>query len=299
MKHTTILKKAAFATFVATAFATGSVQAQNNPNHVQGDIILFLQQRGGSQTVMVDLGTPSLYRDATGNILNIVNISGSISGSTASTTNAGYGATWYDDPSIFWGISASRSSSPLTTNAGVVDGDPSRTLYVSQARSAIGTEGVASSAGYTGLSNTDMTNGANGMIQIHNALETRFTTQIAVDPNSSSFVDDNNPFLGGVVPGTAFTIFPGGVMSSFGPGSFGTFGGVAAESAVDLYRILAANPSNTVETGAIREGQFQGSFVIDQTGNVSFIVTPVPEPATAGLLASAALVGLVRRRRRA
>jgi arginine-tRNA-protein transferase len=81
--------------------------------------------------------------------------------------------------------------------------------------------------------------------------------------------------------------------------SLGTFGGVAAEAGLDLFRLLAVSPAGTVEPGTLRTGQYQGTFVIEQDGDVSFIVTPVPEPATmvAGL-ALGAVATLTRRRRR-
>jgi hypothetical protein len=120
-------------------------------------------------------------------------------------------------------------------------------------------------------------------------------------------VDNQNPFQGvspNFTPGTAYGGFPGGVMANFeAANAIGSFGGQSVESALDLYRILAStSAAGTVDVGTLRTGQYQGSFVIDQSGDVSFIVTdvvPVPEPATmvAGL-ALGAVATLTRRRRR-
>ena len=97
-----------------------------------------------------------------------------------------------------------------------------------------------------------------------------------------------------------FGLFTGGVEATFNTGTFGTMGGVAAESALDLYRILATtNPIGTVISEGVTtpgDGSYEGTFVIDSAGSVSYIA-PVPEPATVSLLGVSAVLGLVRRRR--
>lgn len=118
---TSNLKKAALVALASTVFAVAPASAQSNSTYDQlnPDLILFFQQFGGTQTVMVNLGIARAYRDATANIMNIVNIGGTLSGSTGSG-GAGYGATWYDDtrlasdgttvlPLTYWGIAAVRS----------------------------------------------------------------------------------------------------------------------------------------------------------------------------------------------
>jgi hypothetical protein len=118
-----------------------------------------------------------------------------------------------------------------------------------------------------------------------------------VEAATASNVDNQNPFLGDNL-GTAFgTLVPGGVMGGFGNTSYGTIGGVAAEGALDLYRILGSSTAaGTVENGGLRVPQYQGTFVIEQDGDVSYIA-PVPEPSTFALLAGSAIFGLIRRRR--
>ena len=53
------------------ALGVSSANAQN-PNYAPGDLVLFFQQYGGSNTIAVNLGAATTYRDATSNILNIV-----------------------------------------------------------------------------------------------------------------------------------------------------------------------------------------------------------------------------------
>jgi hypothetical protein len=79
-------------------------------------------------------------------------------------------------------------------------------------------------------------------------------------------------------------------------GSLGPVTGV--ESALDLFRLQAANTISG-QNGfgeSIPNGRFEGTLVIDNGGNVSFIV--VPEPASVALLGLAAGVAAFARRRK-
>lgn len=289
----TAFNKAALAALALIGFAAAPAGAQNNPNYAPGDLLLFFQQFGGTQTVMANLGAATTYRDATGPLLNIINIGGALTGATPAGAN--FGATWYDDPSIFWGLAGVRSNSTSTTT--VTGGDPGRTLYVSRERASLGTEGFAFATPWTVGGDTAMTTAANNIIQQVNRMETSSTTITLVDPTAFSNVDGQNLFNITGTPTTSFGTFTsGGVQGDFGPGSLGTFGGVAAEAGLDLFRLLAVSPAGTVEPGTLRTGQYQGTFVIDQAGSVSYIA-PVPEPATLSLLAASVIIGLARRRR--
>ncbi len=279
------------------AGAQNTTYAQSNT-----DLILFFQQFGGTQCVMVNLGAAWGYRDAVSNILNIINVNGTLTGSTGSG-GAGYSATWYDDtrigadtnvyPVTYWGLAAVRTSTDA--NPAAVNGDPNRTIYTSQSHLLSVPDGTAGSTMANVGTSGAMTTGANAVIQMTNRMETVATGLQFAESTTGSFVDNNNPFLGDN-PSTAFSTFPGGVMGGFGSTSYGTIGGVAAEGALDLYRIMGNTGTGTVEPGTVRVPQYQGTFVIGQDGWVSFIA-PVPEPATVSLLAGSALLGLVRRRR--
>ena len=277
------------------ALSASSAMAQNL-NYAPGDIVLFFQQFGGSNTVALNVGAATTFRDTTSNILNIANIGAQLSNGTT-----GFGASWYDSTSLWWGAAGVFNNS--TSSSTVTNGDPGRTLNVSRNRNLVGTEGTASSTPWSVGSNTDMTTVANGIIGQNNRMETQSVTAILVEPTSTSNIDQQNLFNISGTPTNSFSVLAsGGVQGDFGAGSFGSFGGLTAEGALDLYRILAVNPSGTVETGTVRAGQFQGTFVIEQDGDVSYIVTdvvPVPEPATmvAGL-ALGAVATLTRRRRR-
>lgn len=274
------------------ALSASSAMAQN-PNYAPGDIVLFFQQFGGSNTVALNVGAATTFRDTTSNILNIANI-----GSQLSNATTGFGSSWYELTTLWWGASGVRSNS--TSSSTVTNGDGGRTLYVSRDRNAVGTEGTASSTAWTVGGDTAMTTAANNIISLVNRMETTSVTTTLVEGTASSNIDGQNLFNILGTPTTSFGTFTsGGVQGDFGAGSFGSLAGITAEGALDIYRILAVSPGGTVEPGTVRAGQFQGTFVIEQDGDVSYIVTPVPEPATmvAGF-ALGAVATLTRRRRR-
>jgi len=274
---------------VAAAMSASPAQAQNlSFDKDAGDIVLYALKFGGSQTLVLNIGTGQSFRDAGSSLFNIKNIGTELAAISGQ-------ANWWEDGNLYWGIAGVRSSSTGTTAQ--LFGDPSRTLYLSKERTAIGTVGLASSVNFADPGNTNMTTAANNIIAQNNRLETIGTTDRLVEGTGSSVVDNanSNPFLGSN-PGTAFSVFPGGVIGNFGVGAFGTLDGVNAEGALDLYRILAANTASGQEPGPLRTGSYEGSFVIDQSGDVSFIA--VPEPSSAVLFGSAALLGGFIRRRK-
>ncbi len=293
MSPKSILTKAILA--VAGVALSSSAALAVNPNFVAGDLVVFFQQRGGTNTIMLDVGQATNFRDATSNLINIANLGTEL----ADGTN-GFGAGWANDSSLFWGAAAVRSSSSGTSAQ--VAGDPSRTIYASQGRSTVGTEGNAGSPGWS-VGTGSATTASNAVLSMVNRLGSApvVATDRLVEAATTSNVDNQNPFLG-QNPGTAFSLFTGGVESTFGAGTFGTLGGVNAESSLDLYRILATtNPAGTVisDGAGAGVGSFEGSFVIDNGGNVSFVVAPVPEPTTmTAMLALGGVAGAMRRRRR-
>jgi len=284
---------------LAVAAGAGSALPANaqNPLYTPGDLVLAFQNPGGAvgagETLYVSLGNTALnFRGAAAgtdspSLLNIININAQLI--------SAFGSNWANEITLYAGLSGVWGTSSLGT--GLQNGDPNRTLYVSKARLGIGTFGLANSTGWTITSDTGMTAGANGMVSQNTTFEVNYTTQAAISPTGVSTIDEQNPFDAPGSQGLAFGAFIGGVQQAGTAGSFGSFGGVSdVEFALDLYRILARNNIAGQVGGDVREGSYEGTIVVDNVGNVSYVV---PEPSSALLFCAmtAGAVGLVRRRR--
>ncbi len=274
--------------------AGGMALSSAKADFAAGDLILYFQQSGGTNTVAVDLGAATIYRDTSVSLINIVNI-----GTLLSNGTLGFGSTWYDSSTLYWGAAGVFSNSANTTN--VQDGDPFRTIYTTKARTVSGTDGFANSNAWSIAGTGTMTTGSTNIQTQNNhfgsAAGSSASTGFA-EPTSTSAIDNanQNPFTAGN-PGTAYQAFPGGVEAGFGAGTFDTVGGVSAESALDLYRILAATGASGQVDGTLRGGDYEGSLVVDNGGNVSFIKA-VPEPSSAMLIGATMLLGGFIRRRK-
>lgn len=278
------------------AISATAVQAQNT-NYAAGDLVLFFQQEGGSQTVYANLGnTATTFRGAAAgvdvaNSFNFLNIN--------STLISAFGANWATDTSIYAGLAGVWGTSG--TNSALTNGDPHRTLYVSAARSALGTIGEANSTAASVAGNTAMSTAASGMLSQNNILETTYNTAVAQSPTSTSGIDEANPFLSTGIQGLAFGAFDGGVQqrgTGSTIGSYDTAGN--AVFALDLYRVLAraTGGSGTGQTfvtgqvdGPLRSGSFEGTVVLNTSGDISFVTATaaVPEPSTYAFMGVAAV----------
>lgn len=285
----------------ATGMAAASASAQN-PGYTPGDLVLTFQNPGGSigsdRTLYVSLGnTATLFRQGEAgvggavNLLNIVNIGDALI--------SAFGANWASEITLHAGLSGVWGTSPLAVNT-LQNGDPNRTLYVSSPRLGLGTVGQANSTAWAINTDTGMTNAANGMMNQNTVFEVNGTSGIYMSLTDESTIDDQNPISGGL-QGNAFNnVFAGGIQQQGSAGSFGNFGQVEnVEFALDLYRILAKTNAPGQVDGPGRVGTYEGTVVIDQDGDVSFVTTAVPEPS-AGLLLAASLgmAGFIRHRRR-
>ena len=275
-----------------SALLTAGTAKAANSYYAPGDLVLFFQQEGGSNTVYVNLGnTATVFRDATSNLTNIININAQL--------NAAFGNNWTSMGNIYAGLAGVWGTNEFSST--LQNGDPQRTLYVSQSRSGVGTAGTANSAGYTINSTSGMSTAASRINTMNNTFETNYDAVAVVSPANVSTIDNQNPFFSQGIQDTAFGSFAGGVQqaSGIGVGSFGTIGSYAnLEFALDLYRILARTDVANQVSGPQYKGTYEGSAVIDSAGNVSFIAA-VPEPSTwllFGLGTAWVLYGMRRRR---
>ncbi|MES2475941.1 MAG: hypothetical protein V4640_09175 [Verrucomicrobiota bacterium] len=253
---------------LALGLTAGHASAQN-PNYTEGDLVLYFQEEGGTNTVYANLGNAAtLFRGSAAgpgatNKINFLNINAALV--------SAFGASWANSESIYAGLAGVYSTNSTNATA-VVNGDPYRTLYISAARTAIGSVGQAASAGYTLNTNTGMTNGASFIYSQNNILETSYLDAVVVSPTGTSRIDDQNPFTAPGIQDTAFGVFGGGVQQVGTASSFGSFGAAGTvEFALDLYRILARDTVPGQVAGDLRVGSFEGTITLNSGGMVSFI----------------------------
>ena len=128
--------------FIAVLFGMGFTLAQlQAQTAARGDLMLFFQKPGDTDTVYVTLGSAAtLYRGAASGpssanqTLNIINIDGTLA--------SAFGAGWATDPDVYAGLAGVLENSTADT---VVNGDQYRTIYVSRSRNGVGTVGASGS----------------------------------------------------------------------------------------------------------------------------------------------------------
>ncbi len=239
-----------------------------NPNYAPGDLVLYFQQEGGTNTVYANLGNAATgFRGASAgpgatNQVNFKNVSAEL--------ELAFGAGWASDPTVYAGLAGVWGTDG--EDESLQNGDPSRTLYVSKSRNSVGTVGSAGSTALNVNTDTGMDTGSSRIFNQNNAFDQNYLTAFAVSPTGTSNIDNQNPFLAPGVQDVAFGIFTGGVQQAGNAGSFGTFGAAGSvEFALDLYRILGKTGLPGQVAGNLRQGSFEGTVTVNSSGMVSFI----------------------------
>jgi hypothetical protein len=246
----------------------------DNPAYAPGDLVLFFQKLGSSNTVYVNLGNAAKnFRGPAAGPADGVNKINFLNINTELTT--AFGPSWAFDPTLYAGAAGVWGSS-ATDKVTLQDGDPNRTLYITKARSAVGAVGSPDSSGWdlSLAGNTAMTSAASGIESQNNVLES-YTSATAVVTTFSSFIDDQNPFLSPGIQGPAMNgALEGGIQQAGATAAFGTFGGAGqVEFALDLYRVLASDVASNQIHGTERVGSYEGTITVGTDGKVSFIAT--------------------------
>lgn len=300
MNRTNHINRSLLSVLLGAGLMASPAMAANSA-FAPGDLVLFLQERTGSNTMYVNLGNAAtLYtRGQTGvngpSVFNITNI--------GSQLESAFGPSWASNTELYAGLAAVWGTS-ATNAVDLLDGDPHRTLYVSQSRASVGTTGVAVSAAPVLNTNGGMTTGASGITSMWLPFENLYEGNVAISPKTASTIDDQNSFTvvgPTVIQDPAFGVFNGGVQQRGGAGEFGDFEWQEnVEFALDLYRIQARNavPGQTGFGETVRQGTFEGTVVINSGGDVSFLTGQIPEASTSMLALLGGVAAVAHRRRK-
>jgi hypothetical protein len=257
--------------FFTSALAVGlaATPAKAAFTYAAGDLVLFFQMQGSSNTVYVDLGNAATGYRGTASKVNFLDIS--------ATLTSAFGSDWATNaskiPKIYAGLAGVYSTNNTNTVA-VKNGDPYRTLYVSSQRTSVGTVGAANSNAWTVGGDTGMDAAAAGISAMNAAYGNNYSTVSAVVPTTVSLIATYNPIITTPVlyQDIAFDTFEGGVQQPGTVAGFGTFGAAGSvKFALDLYRILALTGVTGQVAGDLRSGNYQGTITVNSSGQVSFI----------------------------
>jgi hypothetical protein len=262
----------------AIACATQTASAALTFNN--GDLILGFQATAGTgsdKNVFFNLGAPKAYRDGTNPSGNIGNIN--------TTLTSAFGSLWYTRTDLYFGVVGNLNGQP---NSGVgsraaVDGDPSRTFYLSSAAATPGTGSLYAANAFTSASLGSAGTTLGGMEGIFPNLTTEADGAAILTQSTQPTEWNNSWTVRNPTPGAAFGVFTGGIQQNFGKAGTTTY--------VDLQRVLSTN-TGASPTGVVGGGTYETTFAISSTGNISAI----PEPSTT-LLGALSVLALLRRRR--
>jgi len=287
------LKRVAFALTALAAILPGEANAAS---YSIGDLFLAFDAnagQGANETLVVNLGAASGFRDlgdAGTTQLNYLDV-----GTQLSTQ---FGSGWADRTDLRMHLYGSTGADTIGDD--LLRGDPFQTTYVGRGTRAtidaaitLATQNVASaSALQTASSRINAAAGSYG-----NGTVTADSAGAAIIPNSIANSPDE--FIRPTVS-TAFGAWSSGVDQAFAAGNRGTsFIGIGLvgtiEGFLDMYRVQGRNDvaGQYGEGAAVRTGDYQGSFLINTAGQVSF----VPEPSSSAVLGLVGLLALSRRRR--
>jgi hypothetical protein len=264
MKTRNIIKLA-----VVAALVHGATASAQTYNYATGDLLAAFGRSGSSPAVIVDLGSASLYQNATGSF--------NIAGVNATLLTTALGSL----DGIYWTVFGYVNSTSSSLGA-------QNTIFVSQARADVNiANDPNSSLTFSGQGQviSKMTAIAHGAAS---GYATVLDNQIVSESNTLNVGGDPVSFTVGVGPLFDYNGTWAPNVKNQTPIGFST-GSVSSVS--DLFQ---QNP------GAANVGNYLGNFQFNNDGTLAFnSVTPVPEPSTwamfgAGLLA---LVGINRSRK--
>lgn len=271
MKIKLILIVTSFAALTSSLTAQEAVEYFNIDN---GNLILGFQATSGtgaSLNVLVDLGSSIALRN-NGNL--------GVLGNIGDTLDEVYGDNWHTRSDVWFGVVANLNQNP---NSGIgsraaVDGDPSRTFYLSTAAPTPGTGPMYAAGTFgsnpLGAAGSNLTGLETLLDQIDNGWNLSDPDPLAqglikradgTGVLNQSLPQHNVAWANGwssqnPTPGPAFQIFTGGIQQNFG--------GSASEKHVDIQRILATN-TGANPTGVVGGGTYVSTISISSSGQIS------------------------------
>ncbi len=234
-----------------------------------GDLVIGIQAvsgTGSAQNVFFNVGSGTALRD-NGNQGTLGNI-----GATLATV---FGANWYERADVYFGVIGNLNQNPTSGigSRAPVNGDPSRTIYVSSAAASPGS-GFLIPAGTFGSS--ALGTAANDVSSMENVFRNVDDNSGVIggfkaEPDGSAILDSTDPNATvaynnswsnfNPTPGAAFSTFAN-IQQTFGKGGSATY--------VDVQRVLATN-TGANPTGVVGGGTYVTTIGIGIDGSVTAI----------------------------
>jgi hypothetical protein len=235
--------------FVGLGLMAAPMRAATYANN---DLLVAFYATGGegsTTSVVLNIGPASGYVAATGDIFL-----GSIGGDLVNA----FGPEWFTRDDVHWGVFGSTYSADT-------GGDAAWTLYAGRAQSVFGTQ----SQGYSRGSVSTQSQPGTRIHDLGDAYKLTGTASgLVAGVNPKASIQDasaDNDFA-------EYQSNFGGTSFSYFQGALADFTNGAANSAVDLFKMVT-------QTGAITEkGDYKGTFTVGVDGVVRFSKVPNPSP---------------------
>ena len=266
---------------IATLSLTISARAEVF-TYTDGNLILGFQATSGTgaeKNVFLGLGSATSLRN---------NGSRGVLGNIGDTLAATYGAGWYSRTDLLFGVIANLNQQPISGigSRTPIDGDPSRTFYLSTAANTPGT-GILFAPNTFGSS--PLGTAGNNLAGLEKVLmpseDGTGWNFSSTDPLAQGLQKErdgaavlqqllpqhatasNNSWTKWNPSGASFGVFTGGIQQSFGKGGSATY--------VDLQRVLATN-TGASPAGVVGGGTYVTTISISPTGQISAISSGAP-----------------------
>ncbi|WP_395749981.1 PEP-CTERM sorting domain-containing protein [Prosthecobacter sp.] len=263
--------KKAITVLALAGLAFASTAANAATTYTAGDLLVGFRQTGAgasTNSLVIDIGQASLYLNAAGNLNPILGNAG-----LDADLAAEFGANWYTDGSVKWGIIGAIGAS-------AVGSQPADTLFASMKE----TSGV-NADGYGRYDSGTQATPSNGVQNLGATYAGKtITGNVALVQANATANTWGNKVGTGFGGGSIFGSTLEGVLSS--------------TSKLDLSR---STPDDLQFADGTLKGTIAGTFSLSSTGGLTFTpnVAAAPEPGRAAFMALGLGAFVLRRRRSA